>query len=129
MAVYCQITSTRTTVPNVVALLAAVRTALANDATVGIVPLLEPTLYRVKRSSDDAFTEAEIAAVQTAIDSAPAYTPQTDAQNQIDQLPLVWKAIALALLDQINVLRVRAGLAEISVQQAIAGIRAKAAQL
>lgn len=123
------ITTTRTTTPDAAALLTALRAALANDATVGVVAVTDPMIYRVKRSGDVEFDASETTAATTAIEAAPSLTPQRDAQNQIDQLPIAWKAIALTLLDQLNVLRARAGLAEVTVQQALSAIRTKAGQL
>jgi hypothetical protein len=41
----------------------------------------------------------------------------------------VWRALALTLLDQINVLRVNAGLVAVTPAQALAAIRVKAGTL
>jgi hypothetical protein len=71
--------------------------------------------------------------VQTLAIDAAAQTlaSQQDAQIQVDAIPLVTKAIVLALIDALNV--VRAGLPTplppITPAQALAAIRQKAGQL
>lgn len=70
---------------------------------------------------------AEITAVQSAVTNAPA----APAPFQADALPLVWKAIVLALIDQLNVIRAALPTPkpDITPAQAIAAIRAKAGTL
>ena len=74
---------------------------------------------------------SEITAVQSAVTAAADATPQTDAQNQIDAMPIFQKAILLALLDQINTLRAAlpSPLAAITPAQALSAVRSKAATL
>lgn len=62
-----------------------------------------------------------------AVDAAAqAAADQQDAQAFIDTLPIWAKALALALLDEINLLRVAQALPPRTVPQALAAIRAKA---
>jgi deferrochelatase/peroxidase EfeB len=65
------LTSARTTTPDWAALLVSLRTAVT-DPTAAFV--WRGTDYRVKKAT--AFTAPELAAAQTAIDTAPAQTPQ-----------------------------------------------------
>ena len=80
-------------------------------------------------------TPAHVAAAATvlatvAIDApAQAAQDQRDAQGQIDALPLWAKALALALLDEINALRVAGSLAPRPAGQALAAMRIKAGTL
>lgn len=67
-----------------------------------------------------------------AIDAAAqAAQDDLDAQLAIDAVPLVLKAIVLALIDQLNLIRAAlpSPLGAITPAQAIAAIRAKAGQL
>lgn len=86
-----------------------------------------PGNYVVKKSTP--FSSQDLINFQNIIDTAPSRTARTDAQNIINNMPIFEKAILLALLDQINVLRTRAGLATISVAQAIQGVKDKAGTL
>lgn len=124
MAAYQTFITARPTVPDPTALLSAVQVA-CGDLTAG-VQWQHPT-YLVKKATD--WTAPQIATTQTAIDTAPAMTPQRLAQNEIDQWPISMKAFALALVDQINVLRTQAGLPTVTPAQALTAIRNKAATL
>ena len=110
--------------PDPAALLAAVRTA-CQDAAAGVGGIF-PT-YVVKKAAD--WTPGQITATAAAFATATELTPQRQAQNEIDQWPISMKAFALALVDQINVLRQQAGLSQVSQAQALAAIRNKAADL
>jgi hypothetical protein len=123
MAAYQLFTSTRTTMPDLSALLVALR---AIAAEIGI-QAFDAQHYKLKKTA--AWQASEIASAQTLIDAAADLTPERDAQNQIDAWPIVWKALALTLLDQINILRANDGLAAVTPTQAIAAIRAKAGTL
>lgn len=63
--------------------------------------------------------------------SAQAVQDQLDAQAAVDALPIWAKALALAIIDQLNVIRAAlpSPLPPITVPQAIAAIRAKAGTL
>jgi hypothetical protein len=63
--------------------------------------------------------------------AAQAVQDQRDAQTQMDAIPIVTKAIVLALIDQLNVIRAAlpVPLGAITPAQAIAAIRTKAGQL
>lgn len=78
--------------------------------------------------------QAQAAALllSVAIDApAQALADQQDAQAFVDTLPIWAKALALALVDQLNVIRgnLPAPLPPITAAQAIAAIRAKAGTL
>jgi hypothetical protein len=72
-------------------------------------------------------TPAELAADV----AAHGVTAQLTAQSQIDAWPLMTKALVLALIDQLNVIRAAlpVPLGPISAAQALAAIRAKAGTL
>jgi hypothetical protein len=101
MASYITLTSPRSTAPDPVALGAAVRSA-TGDATAVLAANLDGT-YKGKKAQP--WSAADVTAAQNALDTAPALTPQRAAQNEIDAWPITMKAFALALIDEINVLR------------------------
>lgn len=125
MPAYQSFTSLRATEPDPASLLSALR---ALDGTAGVQHPLGAS-YVVKKAT--AWTAPQIAAAQTAIDSAPAATPQLAAQSTIDGWPITLLAFASLVKDQFNVLR--AGpvlpLAPFTDAQVIAAIRAKALTL
>ena len=126
MSVYTTITSARSTIPDWPSLVAAVRGAV--DATAGVVQRT-PTTYLVKTAA--ALTGPQLTAVQAAIDTTPATSPQLTAQAEIDRLGIREKAILLALIDQLNVIRSKLAppLGAITPAQAIQAARDKAATL
>lgn len=123
-AFYHTFTTARTSDADPGALLAALR---VQDATAGVQHFPGTTIYVVKKSSD--WTAQQITFVQGQIDTAPAQTVETLAQSTIDTMPIFEKALLLTLLDQINVLRTRAGLATVTPAQAIQAVRDKAGTL
>lgn len=127
MAAYTTWTSTRTTRPESGALLAAVKTA-TGDAT-AVVFTRGDGLWRGKKAA--AWTAPQIAAVQGLIDTTPEATPQLTAQQAVDAWPLEYKALVLALIDALNVVRARLvpPLGAITPAQAIQAIRDKAGTL
>ena len=126
MADYHIFTTNRATVPNPLALLAAVRAAV--DVTVGIRREIDGT-YRAKKNT--LWTAPQIAAAQTALDTCAADTPQLQAQQMIDDMPLATKALLLAIIDELNRLRTQptTTFAAFTPAQAIAAVRAKAGTL
>jgi hypothetical protein len=76
-------------------------------------------------------TAAAILAAVVVDAGAQAIADQQDAQAFIDSLPIWAKALALAIIDQLNVIRAAlpAPLPPITPAQAIAAIRAKAGTL
>lgn len=92
MAAYLIFTSLRSTTPDFATLVANIQSA-ANDPTAYVVSQGDG-VYRVKKAN--AFTGPEIAAVQTAIDAAPAVDP---AVQDVDQKVL--KAIVMGLWEAI----------------------------
>lgn len=125
MAAYQTFTSTRTTDPDAASLLSQLRAAV--DGTVGVQPRAAGVGFVVKKAT--TWTATQIAAAQTAIDTAPAASEQLTAQALVDTLCILDKAQDLALLDEINILRAALSLAPRTVAQALGAIRAKAGQL
>jgi hypothetical protein len=126
MAGYQTFTSARTTSPDPVALLTALRSAVDPNAGYG---LLADGTFRVKKAT--AWSAADITAAQLAIDGAPALTAERAAQNEVDNWPITQKALVLALIDQLNIIRANlpTPLSAIAPAQALAAVRAKAGTL
>lgn len=126
MSSYQTITTTRLTRPDPSSLLAALRATV--DPSAGIYAISEST-YQIKTPA--ALTLSQMLAAQTAIDTAPAASPALTAQAEIDRLSIREKAILLALIDQLNVIRSKlpVPLVAITPTQAIAAARAKAGTL
>jgi len=125
MPAYQSFTSGRATEPDPASLLSALR---ALDGTAGVQHPLGAS-YVVKKAT--AWTAPQIAAAQTAIDTAPAATAQLAGQATIDGWPIALLAFASLVKDQINVLRANPALPlpPFTDQQVLAAIRAKAATL
>lgn len=126
MAAYQSFTTARTTPINAPGLLTTLRATVAPETGITTIDLPRVVLKKAA-----AWTPAEIAAAQNAIDTGPALTPQSVAQNEIDNWPLSQKAFALALIDQLNVIRSKLSppLGAITPQQALDAIRTKAGTL
>jgi hypothetical protein len=124
-AFYQAFGSTRTTVPDLAALLITLRT---QDITIGM-QFINSKSYIVKKNS--AWTAAQITSVQNSINAAAVFTAARQAQTDIDQWPISQMALVLALVDEIN--NIRGSLAPpqppITPAQAIAKVRAKAGTL
>lgn len=125
MSFYQAFTSARATEPDPGSLLAQLR---ALDATAGVQHDPGPN-YVIKKNS--AWLPGHITAAQNVIDTAPAVTAQLLAQNEIDHWPVATKALVLALIDQLNVIRAAlpTPLPPITPAQAIQAIRNKAGTL
>src|SRR4051812_4236063 len=104
MVDYHDFTSTRQVPPDAVGLLSTLRSTVAADVGCAV---FDAQHYRLKKGT--TWTPAEIAAAQTVIDGAAALTPQLDAQHAIDDLPLWAKALALTVMDELNLLRAQHG--------------------
>lgn len=126
MASYQPFTSTRTTTPDSVGLLAALRTAVAPELGVAMLDLQHFTLKKTA-----PWVAAEISAAQNLLDTFAALTPQLAAQRAIDAMSIDDKARDLALIDQFNVIRAAlpTPLGAITPAQALAAARAKAGTL
>ncbi len=125
MATYTLLTLTnRATAPDPGALQTALRVI---DATAGFAEL-GPDI-RVKTTG--ALSGGQIAAMQAALDTCPALTARSQAQSTIDAWPIEYRALLLALLDQLNTIRAAlpTPLAPITPAQALAAVRAKAGTL
>ena len=127
MAAYQPFTSVRSVDPDPARLLSALRTAI--DATIGVQHQPGSNAYVLKKSSDTAWTTPQIQAVQQILDAAPDFTETTGAESRIDAYPLEIRALLLVILDQINVLRTRAGLTAVTPAQAIQAIKDKLGSL
>jgi hypothetical protein len=95
------------------------------EPTIGVLPQVGG--YRLKKNTP--WTETEKASAGTVLRTAPDASPQLSAQAEIDHLSIVLKALALVLLDEINILRTREGLPARTPAQAIQAIRNKCAEL
>jgi hypothetical protein len=117
--------SARTTVPDNMSLLNGL---IALDATAFIVFSPQPP-WIIGKST--AWTVNQIAAAQSVLDTSAAVTPELTAQSVIDNWSIDMRAFALALIDQLNIIRAAlpAPLPPITPAQAIAAIVAKAATL
>lgn len=126
MSSYQDLTTARATLPDLPTLITNARAAI--DATVGVAQL-SVTGYRFKKATD--WQPAEITLAQQLLDTAPAQTSQLIAQHDIDGWPIELRAFALALIDQLNVIRAAlpVPLPAITPAQAIAAIRNKAGTL
>ena len=127
MSVHITLTSNRTTIPDPVVLLTKIRTA-TNDPTASLVTFDGITAIGKKATN---WTPAQIASAQDIFDTTAPVSPQVLAQRQIDAFPIELRALILALVDQINVLRSKLSppLSNITPAQALNAIREKAAQL
>lgn len=127
MPSYIPLTTTRTTPPDPVALISAIRSA-TGDPTAVIVQTMQGE-WRGKKATD--WTPADTANAQNILDTVAPLTPQLVAQRNVDTFPIEYKALVLALVDQINVLRSKLTppLPDITPAQAIAAIRQKAGTL
>jgi hypothetical protein len=78
-----------------------------------------------------AWQPNEITVVQNAVNAAPDATPQTEAQNQIDQFPIKDRAVISALIKEINILRaaVVPALPPRTLTQAIGAVKNEAGNL
>lgn len=115
------ITTTRGTPPDPVALLAQLRAAFNN--TVGFHDF-GGGQWRLKKAT--AWTAQQRVNAQRVLDTAPNLTPARRAQNQVDAMTLFERAVVLTLLDEINGLRERAGLQPRTLAQVIEALREKA---
>jgi hypothetical protein len=106
---------------------ALVQTALTDPTAT--VQQLYPGTYVVCTAAP--WTPPMAIAVRAALTSAPVLTPDLAAQYRVDALPIEYRALALAIIDALNIIRAAlpVPLPPITPAQAIAAIRAKAASL
>jgi len=111
--------------PDLSALATAIRPTLGDPFYLGVsgntVTVQKPSVW----------TGPQITAVQAAATACPAQTDQTDAQNAVDSLRIVDKAIVLVLIDELNIVRAAlpTPLGARTPAQALAAIRTKAGTL
>jgi hypothetical protein len=122
---YLDITVNRATEPELVTLIKQLSSGLGESVLVH--HLVGTKDYRLKKASE--WSGADTIAASTIISNSPAITEQLQAQVEIDDLPVLLKAIVLTLIDELNILRTAAGLQPRTTQQAITAIRAKAGTL
>lgn len=75
------------------------------------------------------WTGPQTTAVQAAIDAAAVSSPQGDAQNLIDNMPIFEKAILLTINDELNLLRTATATPTKTPAQMAALVRTKAGTL
>jgi hypothetical protein len=125
--VYQTFTSARTTWPDEPQLLTSLRSTV--DATIGFS--IDRTTRQIAVKKNSTWTGPQITAAQNAIDTAPAVSPQSVAQAEIDLWPIAQRALVLALIDQLNVIRGKLSppLGNITPAAALQAVRDKAATL
>jgi len=126
VSAYQAFSVTRTTEPDPATLLANLR---ALDATAGYQHMPGSATYSLKKAT--AWLPAHVTAARNVLETSPAATPQFAAQADVDSFPIATRALVLALIDQLNVLRAAlpAPLPPITPAAALAAIHAKAATL
>ena len=126
MAFINEFTTARITIPDYVVLLAAIKSSLG-DSTATISGIWQN--WHAEKAT--AWTPTQIIAVQNLLDTTIPVTLELLAQRDIDFWPIELKALALAIIDQLNVIRAALPipLAAITPAQAIAAIRAKSGTL
>lgn len=126
MASYQPFVSARLTEPHFATLEKQLQ---ATDATIGVIHTPGSADYVLKKTT--AWSAPQIAAAQTTIDTAPAATGAIVGQSAVDAWPVEFRALVLALIDQLNVIRAAlpVPLGPITPAQAIAAVRAKAGTL
>lgn len=124
MPTHITLTSTRTTRPDNVAMTASVRTAVSDP--VAVLISFDGVTAVGKKATD--WTVPQIASAQSIFDTTAELTSQVAARQEIDRWPIMFRALVLALVDEINILRTHAaiGLAARTNNQAITAIRNKA---
>lgn len=127
MAFIALITTTRPDRPDPVTVLAAIQTATGDPTAVLFHDWRG--LWRGEKAT--AWTAPEIAEAQRIVDTTAALTPQLAAQRAIDNFPIEYRALVLALLNEINIVRAALvpPLAARTANEAITAIRAKAGLL
>ena len=98
----------------------------SNDATIGVQ---HPTFNKYTLKKSTIWTQNQINAAQSTIDSCPPMTKNTTAQYQVDVYPISIQALILTLIDEINMLRGLHGLAAKTPGEVFQAIRAKAGTL
>lgn len=126
MADYQTFTATRTTEPDPATLLANLK---ALDASAGVRHDPGTQTFILKKAT--AWTAPQIASAQNVLDTAPATSPQLTAQAIIDGWDIATKALVLALIDQLNVIRGKLSppLGNITPAAALQAVRDKAGTL
>lgn len=121
----------RPTGPNRAALLTAVQLVVPDVVACGVTAAPIGDGVSIVLSKTAAWQPADVTAAQAAVVAAPDATPESEAQYQVDTWPIQYKALVLALIDQLNIIRAAlpTPLGAITPSQAIAAVRAKAGTL
>lgn len=129
MALFRQVFTRAGNAPDLPMLATAIRPTIGDPFYV--YAQVDNGAWRVLVEKPTAWVAGDITTVQNAVTAAADATLQSDAQNQIDQMPIFQKAILLTLLDQINTLRTQPSttFAAVTPAQAIAAVRTKAGTL
>lgn len=127
MSEYITLTAGRSTLPDLVTLIATLRSTLA-DPTAVLLHMPDGSWLAKKAAK---WSAVDATAAQATLDSTPALTAQLSAQRIIDTLPIETKAVVLALIDQLNVIRAAlpSPLGAVTPTQALAAVRTKAGTL
>jgi len=126
MADYHTFTVARSTEPDFAGLVASLK---ALDPSAGVQHTPGTQTYVLKKAT--AWTAPQITAAQNALNAASAASAQLTAQSIIDGWDIATKALVLALIDALNLIRSKLSppLAAITTQQALDAIRTKAGTL
>ena len=119
MPYYYHFTSPRTNRPDSSSLLSTIRT-VTNDPTAG-VNVKTSQSYTVK--SQFVWAPETYLAVQDTLDTARDWTPQTYAQQHVDQWPLEIRALIAVMVNDSNLWRSRLGLSALTTAQFLQTVR------
>lgn len=119
MAEYTKFIS-RNTNPDFTSLVKQIRVV---DPTAGPIHTDGSEEYIIKTNT--ALDDKQIEAMQLAIDTAPISSPKLQANSEIDSQSIADRALFSYLLDEINILRTRALLPVITLEEAIAAAKVK----
>jgi hypothetical protein len=97
------------------------------EPTIGVQHAPGSDRYVLKKNTP--WSSGERTTALAILRAAPDASPRLHAQAELDQLRLVFRAVVLTLLDEINLLRQRAGLSARTPQQAWQAIRDKCEQI
>lgn len=126
MPSYITLTTLRTTIPDQIALLVAVKAVTDSSA---VLTRMLNNEWRGKKAT--TWTLQQISDVQNVLDTIPALTSQLEAQRIIDIMPLWEKSAFLVVLDRFNLIATKLSppIAEVTPVQFIQAIRNKAGTL
>lgn len=129
MALFRQRFTRATGQPDLAGLIAAVRPTIGDPFYISTQT--DADVLSVVVEKPRAWAAGEVTAVQNAVTAATVTSARTEAQAVIDAMPILEKAIVLALIDQLNTIRAAlpTPLGPITPAQALAAVRTKAGSL